>query len=79
MPNPESFLAQWTEVQDNQVFGNAFRAEWELFLPAAYEGTPFPYDFFDGARGVQLAHVALEVSPSAWWDSFAATFGQSKA
>jgi predicted dehydrogenase len=60
VPNPEDFLAQWTEVPDNRVFGNAFRAEWELFLRAAYEGTPFPYDFFDGARGVQLAHVALD-------------------
>jgi predicted dehydrogenase len=60
VPNPEDFLAQWTEVPDNRVFGNAFRAEWELFLQAAYEGTPFPYDFFDGARGVQLAHVALD-------------------
>ena len=27
--------------------------------------------------GKRLAHVALEVSPSAWWDGFAATFGQS--
>src|SRR2546423_6777517 len=60
VPNPEDFLAQWSEVPDNQVFGNAFRAEWELFLRAAHEGTPFPYDFFDGARGVQLAHVALD-------------------
>jgi predicted dehydrogenase len=60
VPNPQDFLAQWTEVPDNQVFRNAFRAEWELFLRAAHEGVPFTYDFFDGARGVQLAHVALD-------------------
>jgi predicted dehydrogenase len=58
--NPENFLAQWAEVPDNQVFGNAFRAQWALFLRAAHEGVPFKHDLFDGARGVQLAHVALE-------------------
>jgi predicted dehydrogenase len=58
--NPENFLAQWAEVPDNEPFGNAFRAQWELFLHDAYRGTPFTHDLFDGARGVQLAHLALD-------------------
>ena len=29
--------------------------------------------------GKRLAHTALEVSPSAWWDNFAATFGQPRS
>ena len=45
---------------DNESFGNAFRVQWELFLRDAYLGKPFGYDLFDGARGVQLAQLALD-------------------
>ena len=47
-------------LNDNAEFDNGFKAQWELFLTAAYQGTPFRHDLFDGARGVQLALLALE-------------------
>ena len=58
--NPERFRDQWAPVPDNAEFDNGFKAQWELFLTAAYQGTPFRHDLFDGARGVQLALLALE-------------------
>ena len=32
LPDPIDYLAQWTDVPDNQVFDNGFKAQWELFL-----------------------------------------------
>src|SRR4051812_45260643 len=57
--NPESFPEQWSPVPDNALFDNGFKAQWELFLADAYQGKPFWHDLFHGARGVQLALLAL--------------------
>ena len=57
---PENFPAQWADVPDNEVFDNGFKAQWEQFLTHVYGRTPYPYDLLDGARGVQLAHLARE-------------------
>jgi predicted dehydrogenase len=62
LETPEDFRAQWADVPDNGPFDNGFKAQWELFLTAVAQGTPFRYDLFDGARGVQLAQLALESS-----------------
>jgi len=61
-PDPIDYLAQWTDVPDNEVFGNGFKVQWELFLKAAAEGRPFPWDLAEGAKGVQLACLALQSS-----------------
>jgi predicted dehydrogenase len=62
LPDPVDYLAQWTEVPDNAAFDNAFKAQWEHFLRAAAEGTPLCWDLAEGARGVQLAGLALRSS-----------------
>ena len=36
--------------------------EWELFLKSAAEGEPFSWDLTEGAKGVQLADLALQSS-----------------
>ncbi|HET8630718.1 MAG TPA: Gfo/Idh/MocA family oxidoreductase [Thermomicrobiales bacterium] len=59
VPNPHDFRAGWQDVPDNGVFENAFKTEWELFLRHVACDTPFPWDFLAGARGVQLAELAL--------------------
>jgi predicted dehydrogenase len=64
LPDPNDYLAQWTDVPDNAVFDNGFKVQWELFLAAAAEGRPFPWDLAEGAKGVQLALLALESSAS---------------
>ncbi|HEV2242468.1 MAG TPA: Gfo/Idh/MocA family oxidoreductase [Streptosporangiaceae bacterium] len=62
LPDPVDYLAQWTEVPDNAAFDNAFMVQWEHFLRAAAEGTPLRWDLAEGARGVQLAGLALRSS-----------------
>jgi predicted dehydrogenase len=64
MPDPIDYQSQWTDVPDNMTFDNGFKAEWELFLKSAAEGKPFTWDLAEGARGVQLATLALESSAS---------------
>jgi predicted dehydrogenase len=59
VPDPIDYLAQWTDVPDTEQFDNGFKAQWELFLRAAVDGTPFPWDLAAGAKGVQLAELAL--------------------
>jgi hypothetical protein len=44
------------------AFDNGFKAEWELFLKSAASGEPFAWDLAEGARGVQLAGLALQSS-----------------
>jgi predicted dehydrogenase len=58
--NPFHFRDHWLEVPDNQVFDNGFKAQWELFLRHVAENAPFPHDFLEGARGVQLAELGLK-------------------
>jgi predicted dehydrogenase len=62
LPDPADYRAQWTDVPDNAAFDNGFKVQWERFLRAAAEGTPFPWDLAAGARGVQLAGLALRSS-----------------
>lgn len=54
LPAAEDFRAQWQEVPDNVEFENGFKAQWEAFLRHVAEDAPFPWDFYAGARGVQL-------------------------
>ena len=58
--NPFSFRDPWQDVPDNQVFDNGFKVQWELFLRHVAEDAPFPHDFLEGARGVQLAELGLQ-------------------
>src|SRR6266545_2004142 len=62
LPATESFRAQWAEIPDNQRFDNAFRVQWELFLRHVVDGTPHPWDFLVGAKGVQLAELGLRAA-----------------
>ncbi len=62
LPDPIDYQSQWTDVPDNMTFDNGFKAEWELFLKSAAEGRPFAWDLSEGAKGVQLAELALQSS-----------------
>jgi predicted dehydrogenase len=62
LPDPIDYPAQWTDIPDNGVFDNGFKVQWELFLKHAALGTPFPWDLAEGAKGVQLAGLALQSS-----------------
>jgi predicted dehydrogenase len=54
------FRGGWQEVPDNQVYDNGFKAEWELFIRHLCEDAPFKWTLVEGAKGVQLAELALK-------------------
>jgi predicted dehydrogenase len=58
--SPIDFKEGWTAVLDNQVYDNAFKIQWELFLRHVVKDEPFPWDLRAGAKGVQLAQKGLE-------------------
>jgi predicted dehydrogenase len=62
LPDPIDYRAQWTDIPDNQAFDNGFKAQWEQFLAAAAHGEQFRWDLAEGARGVQLAELAMRSS-----------------
>jgi predicted dehydrogenase len=60
IPNPFNFFEHWQEVPDNAVMDNAFKVQWEMFLKHVVAEAPFPHDFLEGAKGVQLAELGLQ-------------------
>ena len=60
VPSPINYADGWTTVPTNEVFENAFKAEWELFLRHVVGGEPFPWDLLEGAKGVQLADCGIQ-------------------
>jgi predicted dehydrogenase len=58
--SPIKYFDNWMVVPERQPCGNAFKAQWELFLRHLAEDCPFPWDLSEGAKGVQLAEKALE-------------------
>jgi len=62
LPDPLDYPSMWTDVPDNASFDNGFKTQWELFLKDAALGRPFPWNLSAGARGVQLAELAMRSS-----------------
>ena len=58
--NPVDYFAGWQDVLLPQPFGNAFKMQWELFLKHVVDNEPFPWTFLEGAKGIQLAELALK-------------------
>ena len=64
---PINFYEGWSKVPEQEVYDNAFKAQWELFLKHAVKDEPFPWDLRDGARGVQLAEKGIESWSKRCW------------
>ncbi len=60
IPQPIDFYAGWLKVPDQEVYENAFKAQWELFLKHVVKDDPFPWDMKEGAKGVQLAEIGMQ-------------------
>ena len=58
--SPIKFFEGWTRVPDQGIYDNAFKVQWELFLRHVVTGSPFPWSLREGAKGVQLAELALK-------------------
>ncbi len=59
IPQPINFFEGWKEEPDDPAWGNAFKAQWELFLKHVAGEGPFRWGLMEGARGVQLAELGL--------------------
>jgi predicted dehydrogenase len=57
---PVNFFEGWSKVPDQEVYDNAFKVQWELFLKHIVRDEPFPWNLYEGAKGVQLAEKGLE-------------------
>lgn len=58
--NPFNFSEQWQSVPDNHLFDNGFKVQWELFLKHVVADEPFVWDLLEGAKGTQLAELAIQ-------------------
>jgi len=66
VPNPFNFYQHWDSAPEAE-FDNAFKVEWEMFLRHVVADEPLAHDFLEGAKGVQLAELALESWESRCW------------
>ena len=60
VPQTIDFFDTWQKVPNNRVYENAFKVEWELFIRHLFDNTPFQWNLFEGAKGVQLAELGLQ-------------------
>jgi predicted dehydrogenase len=58
--NPFDFFDNWEAVPNNDVFDNAFKIQWEMFLKHVAFDEPWQYGLLEGAKGVQLAELGLQ-------------------
>jgi predicted dehydrogenase len=59
LPDPNDYRSRWLDVPQDEDPDNAFKIQWEKYLRHVLAGEPFPYDLFEGAKGVQLAELGL--------------------
>ena len=65
--SPIKFLEGWTRVPDYQLFDNAFKIQWEMFLRHVVKDEPWRFTLLEGAKGVQLAEKGLESWEKRCW------------
>ncbi|KAM5350766.1 hypothetical protein ACJ41O_007271 [Fusarium nematophilum] len=58
--SPIKYQEGWGRVPDYQVFDNAFKVQWEMFLRHVVKDEPWKYSLLEGAKGVQLTELAEE-------------------
>ena len=64
---PINFFDGWSKVPDQELYDNAFKVQWELFLKHIVNDEPFPWNLLEGAKGVQLAEKGLESWAKRCW------------
>lgn len=67
IPQTIDFYGGWSKVPEQEIFDNAFKAQWELFLKHVVKDEPFPWTLYEGAKGVQLAEKGLESWAKRCW------------
>lgn len=64
---PINFFEGWSKIPEQEQYDNAFKVQWELFLKHVVKGDPFPWDLYEGVKGVQLAEKGLESWEKRCW------------
>ena len=64
---PIDFSKGWLKVTGQESYDNAFKEQWELYLKHVVKDEPFPWDFLEGAKGVQLAEKGMESWKTRAW------------
>lgn len=67
IPQPIDFFGSWAKVPEQEVYDNAFKIQWELFLRHVVLDEPFRWTLLEGAKGVQLAEYGLKSSDERRW------------
>ncbi|MCK8493647.1 MULTISPECIES: Gfo/Idh/MocA family protein [Spirosoma] len=67
IPQTIPFFDGWSKMPEQELFDNAFKAQWELFLKHVVNDEPFPWTLREGAKGVQLAEKGLESWAKRCW------------
>lgn len=57
-PTEKDYHDDWTSVPENREFENAFKQQWEQFIRHVVADEPFPWNFEQGVKGVQLSELA---------------------
>jgi predicted dehydrogenase len=60
VPQTMNFFSQWDEVPDTVTYDNGFKIQWEDFIRHVCADGPWTRDLVEGAKGVQLAELALK-------------------
>ena len=64
---PIDFYEGWSKVPEQELYDNAFKVQWEIFLKHVVMDTPNPYTLLEGAKGVQLAEKGIESWEKRCW------------
>jgi predicted dehydrogenase len=67
IPQSINFSEGWSKVPEQEIYDNAFKVQWKLFLKHIVKDEPFPWNLREGAKGVQLAEKALESWTKRCW------------
>jgi predicted dehydrogenase len=59
LPDPIEHRAAWEQLPDGE-YDNGFKVQWEAFLRHVVLDEPFPWDFLQGAKGIQLAELGYQ-------------------
>lgn len=57
---PINFYDDWSKVPNQEVYDNAFKVQWEMFLRHVALDEPFRWTLLEGAKGVQLAELGIK-------------------
>jgi len=60
IPQTIDFNDTWEEVPTTTTYDNGFKVQWEDFIRHVVAGTPWTFTLREGAKGVQLAELALQ-------------------